>query len=100
MDGLKGKVAVITGAGSGLGQALAERMGAEGMRLVLADIDERRLHQVGDDLDQKGVEVQTLVTDVSKQSQVDGLADLAYERFGAVHLLFNNAGVAVVGAAS
>lgn len=94
---LRGNVAVVTGAASGLGEAMARRFGAAGMRLVLADIDSDGLHRVANELDAAGVEVQTLKTDVSKLSQVEGLADLAYERFGAVHLLCNNAGVAVVG---
>ena len=94
---LRGKVAVITGAASGLGLAMAERFGAEGMRLLLADIDDERLHAAGQRLDAAGVEVQTLRTDVSKESQIAALADFAYDRFGAVHLLCNNAGVAVVG---
>jgi NAD(P)-dependent dehydrogenase (short-subunit alcohol dehydrogenase family) len=94
---LRGKVAVITGAASGLGLAMAERFGTEGMRLLLADIDDERLNAVGQRLDATGVEVQTLRTDVSKESQIAALADLAYERFGEVHLLCNNAGVAVVG---
>lgn len=99
MEELAGKVAVITGAGSGLGRALAHRFGSAGMRLVLADIDASRLNDVGGELDDAGVEVATLLTDVSKRSQVEGLADLAYERFGAVNVLCNNAGVAVVGPA-
>ncbi len=99
MDELAGKVAVITGAGSGLGRALAHRLGSAGMRLVLADIDSSRLNDVGGELDDAGVQVATLVTDVSKRSQVEGLADLAYEQFGAVNVLCNNAGVAVVGSA-
>jgi NAD(P)-dependent dehydrogenase (short-subunit alcohol dehydrogenase family) len=99
MEELAGKVAVITGAGSGLGRALAHRLGAAGMRLVLADIDSNRLNVVGGELDDAGIEVATLLTDVSKRSQVEGLADLAYERFGAVNVLCNNAGVAVVGPA-
>ena len=99
MQDFKGKVAVVTGAGSGLGRAIAQRLGREGARLMLADIDDERLHEVGGALDAAGYEVQTLRTDVSKQSQVDGLADLAYERFGEVHIVCNNAGVGVVGTA-
>lgn len=99
MDELAGKVAVITGAGSGLGRALAHRFGAARMRLVLTDIDGGRLNQVGGELDDLGVAVVTQVTDVSKSSQVEGLADFAYEQFGAVNVLCNNAGVAVVGPA-
>ncbi|MCR9159234.1 MAG: SDR family NAD(P)-dependent oxidoreductase [Nannocystaceae bacterium] len=99
MQELAGKVAVITGAGSGLGRAMAHRFGAARMRLVLADIDASRLNAVGGELDDLGVAVVTQVTDVSKASQVHGLADFAYEQFGAVHVLCNNAGVAVVGSA-
>jgi NAD(P)-dependent dehydrogenase (short-subunit alcohol dehydrogenase family) len=77
---------------------MAERFGREGMRLVLADIAQDGLHETASMLDAAGCEVQPLRTDVSKQSQVEALADLAYDRFGAVHLLCNNAGVAVVGA--
>jgi NAD(P)-dependent dehydrogenase (short-subunit alcohol dehydrogenase family) len=99
MEELAGKVAVITGAGSGLGRAMAHRFGAARMRLVLTDIDEARLNQVGGELDDVGVAVVTQVTDVSKASQVHGLADFAYEQFGAVNVLCNNAGVAVVGSA-
>jgi NADP-dependent 3-hydroxy acid dehydrogenase YdfG len=99
MEELAGKVAVITGAGSGLGRAMAHRFGAARMRLVLTDIDEARLNEVGGELDDVGVAVVTQVTDVSKASQVHGLADFAYEQFGAVNVLCNNAGVAVVGSA-
>jgi NAD(P)-dependent dehydrogenase (short-subunit alcohol dehydrogenase family) len=78
---------------------MAERFGEEGMRVLLADVDDEGLNRLGQTLDDRGVEVQTLRTDVSKESQVAALADLAYERFGEVNLLCNNAGVAVVGAA-
>ena len=99
MDDLATRVAVITGAGSGLGRAMAHRFGAARMRLVLADVEPRRLNEVGGELDDLGVAVVTQVTDVSKASQVEGLADFAYEQFGAVNVLCNNAGVAVVGPA-
>lgn len=97
MDELAGKVAVITGAGSGLGRALAHRLGGARMRLVLTDIDEARLNDVGGELDDRGVAVVTRAADISKRGQVEGLADFAYEQFGSVNLLCNNAGVAVVG---
>ena len=99
MKDLRGKVAVVTGAASGLGEALAHRFAGEGMHLVLADIDGEGLGRVGLALDEAGAEVATQQTDVSKGAQVDALADLAYERFGAVHVLCNNAGVPVVGTA-
>lgn len=99
MKELKDTVAVVTGAASGLGLAMAERFAKEGMRLVLADIDDKALTEVGNRLDAGGTAVQTLRTDVSKQSQIEALADLAFERFGQVNVLCNNAGVAVVGSA-
>lgn len=99
MKDLRGKVAVVTGAASGLGEAMAHRFASEGMRLVLADIDAEGLGRVGLALDEAGAQVATLQTDVSKGAQVDALADLAYDRFGAVHVLCNNAGVPVVGTA-
>ncbi len=97
MKQLRGKVAVITGGASGIGRAIARRLGAEGVNLVLADIDEERLHVTGVELDAEGIAVQTVTTDVSKASQVEHLADMAWQRFGAVDILCNNAGVPVVG---
>lgn len=97
MRDLEGKVAVITGAASGIGAALAYRLAQTKMRLVLADINNERVNAVASYLDAQGVQVQSLQVDVAKAGQVDALADLAYQRFGAVHLLCNNAGVAVLG---
>lgn len=95
MDNLAGKVAVITGAAEGIGRALAVRGHAAGMKLVLADIDGPRLAETADALTQEGADVLALRTDVSVAAEVDALADAAFARFGAVHLLVNNAGVAV-----
>lgn len=93
MDTLDGRTAVITGAASGLGRAMAERMSAEGMRLVLADIEADPLEDLGVRLGDDGTEVVTQRTDVSQAGDIDRLAALAFERFGAVHVLCNNAGV-------
>ena len=93
MDTLNGRTAVITGAASGLGRAMAERMAAEGMRLVLADIEAEPLDDLGVRLGDGGTEVVTQRTDVSQAGDIDRLAALAFERFGAVHVLCNNAGV-------
>ena len=92
MKTLDGKVAVITGGGGGLGLALAKQCARRGMRLVLADVDRGALDASASALG-PGVQCATAVTDVTKRDSVDALARLAYERFGAVHLLFNNAGV-------
>ncbi len=93
MKDLKGKVAVITGAASGIGAGLARAFADEGMKLVIADIEADRLATVAKELEAKGAEVVSQVTDVSRKDQVIALADLAYEHFGAVHVLCNNAGV-------
>ncbi|MEW9898145.1 SDR family NAD(P)-dependent oxidoreductase [Chitinivorax sp. PXF-14] len=94
MKDLKGKVAVITGGAEGIGKAIARKAAAEGMKLVLADIDGSKLDATLSEFAAQGVEAIGLKTDVSKQEQVEALADLAFERFGNVHLLCNNAGVA------
>ncbi len=90
---LKGKVAVITGAASGIGLALAERAAKEGMRLVLADIDAGALNPAVDRLRQEKVEAIGIRADVSKFEEVEELARRAFDAFGNVHLLCNNAGV-------
>ncbi len=92
METLAGKVAVITGGAGGLGTALARQCAGRGMRLVLADVDRGALDAAARTLGD-GVEAVTAVTDVMRRESVEALADLAFQRFGAVHLLFNNAGV-------
>ena len=93
MRDFAGKVAVITGAGDGIGRALAEAFAAAGARLVLADIDGPKVEGVGRDLARLGTQVLTARTDVSEQDQVTGLRDAALARFGTVHVVCNNAGV-------
>jgi len=88
-----GKVAVITGAGSGFGREFARTGAALGMKLVLADIQADALEAVAEELRGGGAEVLALRTDVSKAKDMEALADGAFEKFGSVHLLFNNAGV-------
>ena len=98
MKEFKGKVAVITGAASGIGRGLAERCVREGMKVVLADIDEADLAKAETELKTAGGMVLGVRTDVSKRSDVERLAGRAFDAFGQVHLLFNNAGVAAGGA--
>lgn len=86
-------MAVITGAASGIGRALAARLCAEGAKLVLADVEAAALDRVVGELQSGGAEVLGLATDVSSPSDVEALADAAWSRFGAVHLLCANAGV-------
>jgi NAD(P)-dependent dehydrogenase (short-subunit alcohol dehydrogenase family) len=99
MKQFNGKVAVITGAASGIGRAIAGRCVSEGMKVVLADIDEATLSKTEAELKTSGGVVLAVRTDVSKQGDVELLARQALDAFGEVHLLFNNAGVAAGGAA-
>lgn len=93
MHDLANRVAVITGAASGIGKGIAQQLAKEGMKLVLADIEERPLAEVEKELRAAGAYTLAVVTDVSKRESVFALADRAFERFGAVHVLCNNAGV-------
>jgi NAD(P)-dependent dehydrogenase (short-subunit alcohol dehydrogenase family) len=97
MEDLQGKVAVITGGASGIGRAVAERAAAEGMRIVLADIEEGPLKQAVDDLTAAGAGALGVVTDVADRASVEALRDRALDRFGAVHLVHNNAGIGLGG---
>jgi NAD(P)-dependent dehydrogenase (short-subunit alcohol dehydrogenase family) len=93
MNDFKGKVAVITGAASGIGGGLARKATAEGMRVVLADVEEPALLDAEREIAGLGAETLAVRTDVSVAADVEALAAAAYDRFGAVHLLCNNAGV-------
>ncbi len=97
MKTLAGRVAVITGAASGLGRALAGAFGAQGMKLVLADVDEAALARTAGELGARGYVVAAQPTDVSQGAAVERLAAAALEAFGAVHVVCNNAGVATLG---
>jgi NAD(P)-dependent dehydrogenase (short-subunit alcohol dehydrogenase family) len=91
---MQGKVAVVTGGASGLGRAFADRFAAEGMRLVLADIEEDALARAVEELRDQGADVVGLRTDVARLDDVEALRDRALDAFGHVHVVCNNAGVA------
>ena len=95
MNDFEGKTAVITGAASGIGLALARHSAAVGMNVVLADIDEAALNSAVQELELPASRVLAVRTDVRHAAEIKKLADVAYSQFGAVHLLFNNAGVAL-----
>ncbi|MES2538803.1 MAG: SDR family oxidoreductase [Pseudomonadota bacterium] len=93
MKNFHDKVTVITGAASGFGREFAAIGARLGMKLVLADVQQDTLGQARAELEAQGADVLAMVCDVRKGEQVQALADAAMARFGAVHLLFNNAGV-------
>jgi NAD(P)-dependent dehydrogenase (short-subunit alcohol dehydrogenase family) len=88
-----GKTAVVTGAGSGMGKAFALRWAAEGMNVVIGDIQQDALDATVAELEAAGAPVAALRIDVSRLSDIEALADLAESRFGKIHLVHNNAGV-------
>jgi len=97
MKELRGRVAVVTGAASGIGRALAERFATEGMKVVLADVERDALAGVEKALTAGGAAAIAVPTDVSKAGEVEALAQRTLDAFGAVHVLCNNAGVVTAG---
>lgn len=96
MKNFEGRVAVVTGGASGIGFALASRFAQEGMKVVLADIEEPALEAAVTRLRQQEHEVLGVVTDVTKPEALERLAQQALDTFGKVHVLCNNAGVGSV----
>jgi NAD(P)-dependent dehydrogenase (short-subunit alcohol dehydrogenase family) len=94
MKDLSGKVAVVTGGANGIGRAMVERFVAEGMKVVLADINESVLATAVAEITASGGDVIGVPTDVSKLESVEALRDATYARYGAAHVVCNNAGVA------
>ena len=97
MSFLQGGVAVVTGAGSGIGRALAQQLFAAGSALAIADIDEKGLAETAASLTGKQAALSTHVLDVSEEAAVKGFAEDVVARHGRVTLLINNAGVALHG---
>src|SRR6201996_7487545 len=89
----RGRVAVVTGAASGIGQGLSGRFAAEGMHVVMADVEEPALSKAAAELAEAGASVLPVVTDVANRAAVEALRDAALSAFGAVHVVCNNAGV-------
>jgi NAD(P)-dependent dehydrogenase (short-subunit alcohol dehydrogenase family) len=97
MRDLKGKVAVVTGGASGIGRAMAERFAREGMKVVLADVEQKPLEEAVAAIGEGGAEAVGVRTDVSKHEDVEALARKVFERFGAAHVVCNNAGIGAGG---
>ena len=94
MKNIAGKVAVVTGAASGIGLAMARRFAAEGMSVAMVDIEAEKLKSVAIELQATGADVEGYVCDVASNDAVEEMRDEVMARFGAVHVLCNNAGVA------
>lgn len=97
MKEFHGRVAVVTGAASGMGRAMADRFAGEGMRVVLADVEEEPLQRAERVLTDSGADVIAVRADVSSLTDVQALARKTLDAFGAVHILCNNAGVGAGG---
>jgi NAD(P)-dependent dehydrogenase (short-subunit alcohol dehydrogenase family) len=98
MKQLKGKVAAVTGAASGLGRSMALAFATEGMDLALADVDEKNLGAVEEEVRSKGVRTITQRVDVSRAEDVESFRDQTLSRLGGIHLVCNNAGVSPLSA--
>jgi NAD(P)-dependent dehydrogenase (short-subunit alcohol dehydrogenase family) len=99
MKELRGKVAAVTGAGSGLGRAMAIAFACEGMHVALADMNEAGLASTHSSVQAAGVKALSMRLDVAKANEVDAFAERTVNELGGIHVVCNNAGVAVSGAA-
>ena len=97
MKELNGKVAVVTGAASGIGLAMTEQFASEGMQVVMADVEEEALAQSATGLEAAGADVLGVLCDVSDAASVKGLAEQTLSAYGGVHVVCNNAGVGPAG---
>jgi len=97
MDTISGKVAVITGGASGIGLATAKALAGKGAKLVIADIEASALNKAVAELSSSGAKAEGVVCDVADLGSLRNLAQQAFSKMGAVHILFNNAGVALNG---
>ena len=99
MSFFKDKVAIVTGAGSGIGKALAEALAAQGAKLVVSDLNEDRIAQVETEFSKKNRECTAYTLDVRDAQAVQDMMDATMEKYGRINLLFNNAGIAIGGEA-
>jgi len=90
---LENKIAVVTGAGSGIGRGVAKRFAEEGAKLVLADVNDDGLKQTAEIVAELGGECETVIADVTKKSDVKGLVDKAVATYGTLDIMVNNAGI-------
>ena len=95
MKDFKDKVVAITGGATGIGFSFAKRFGAEGAKLALCGLHRDRLDEAAAELTSMGIDVKAKVCDVARQEEVEAFADFAWEEFGRVDVIMNNAGIMV-----
>jgi NAD(P)-dependent dehydrogenase (short-subunit alcohol dehydrogenase family) len=95
MKSFENKVAVVTGGASGVGRAIAVKLAAKGAKVIIADVDEESIANTCEELGAEGLRIDGIGVDVTRADSVDALAGEVFDRYGNVHLLFNNAGVGV-----
>ena len=93
MDTLEGKAAVISGGASGMGRAMADRFGAAGARIMIADVEGPAMDAAVAEMNDAGIDAVGVLTDVSSEREMDELAEAAFSRFGQANVVCNNAGV-------
>ncbi len=93
MSSLKGKIAIVTGAGSGMGEAIAKLFAEKGIKVVLADFNEESLKRVTSEIEKKGSQALAVLADVSKKEDLENLVEKTVSTFGTVDFLINNAGI-------
>ncbi|ELU08407.1 hypothetical protein CAPTEDRAFT_118151, partial [Capitella teleta] len=91
----KGHVAVITGAGGGLGRSLAEQLASRGCHLALIDINPQALEETREKVQRPGIDVLLFTTDIGNREQMEAMSSAVIEKFGTINLLINNAGITI-----
>ncbi len=93
MKKLENKVAVVTGAGSGMGKAIAKLFTEEGCRVIATDVDKKRLELLKSEIEARGGSVTTLIADMAKEQDIENMIDAAVKTYGTLDILVNNAGI-------
>ena len=93
MKKLENKVSIVTGAGAGMGKAIALLFAAEGCKVVATDIDQRRMDVLAKEIKEKGGELTTLIANMAKEEDIENMIRVAVTKYGTLDILVNNAGI-------